>query len=218
MTDEFGIPKFEKTFLHVDIEAQYGNAVVPSFNSSGKPDLLGWDEAMENSETQIDTLVRIYHEDLVEVCKKAIDKYFSNVDLNDAYMCDDVALVASTYYDTEDDGPTLKWFWQEVVQEAYCYEENLSRVDFYGNDYEWDDQEKLHKQIPTISDFIHFIQEEASDHVRYYEKGNMSDYFPINYRLDNLRKLMELAEELYGDHYAISQSFIRDHLSGGENG
>jgi len=193
--------QIEKRLRHIDIAIEYGNAIVPSFNSSGKPDLLGWDEAMEDSETASDLLVRVYHKDLVGVCKDAINQSFADVDLNDVYESDDVAIIANYFYDTEENGPTLKWYWEEIVQEAHCYEENLSTVDFHGNDYDWDDQEKLHKQIPAISDFIHFIQEEASDHVRYYEKGNMSDYFPISYRLDNLRKLMELAEKLYGDHY-----------------
>lgn len=196
MTDQF-----EKRLRHIDIEIEYGNAIVPSFNSSGKPDLLGWDEAMEDSETASDLLVRVYHKDLVEVCKDAINQSFADVDLNDVYESDDVAIVANYSYDTEDNGPTLKWYWEEIVQESHAYFENLSQVDFFGNKYEWGDKDKLHKQIPALSDFIYFIEEEASDHVRFYEKGNPNSYFPISYRLENLRKLMELAEEIYGDHY-----------------
>ena len=184
--------KNKEIFRHIDVYIEYSNAVVPNFDVRGKPDLLAWDQAMESHQPNKEPLARIYKKDIAELCEEAIYEHFEGVDLTIEF--DEV-------YDTEDDGPTLKWYWADIVQEAYCYENNLSQVDYYGKDFEWGDEEKLHKQVPPISDFIHFIEEEASDHVRYYEKGNSNDYFPLKCRLDNLRKMMELAEKLYGDNW-----------------
>lgn len=192
MTDKDG-----KKFRYVDVYIEYDNAVVPDFDSYGKPDLLGWDAAMDAHEADREPLARIYKKDLVEVCKEAITESFEDVNLNEVYERDYVTIEFDEVYDTEEDGPTLQWFWKDIVQDAYCYEENLSQVDIDGQDFDWDEKKNLYKQVPPISDFIHFMEEEASAHARYYQKGNSSDYFPIEFRLDNLRKLMELAEKLY---------------------
>ena len=193
--------KNKEIFRHIDVYIEYSNAVVPNFDVRGKPDLLAWDQAMESHQPNKEPLARIYKKDIAELCEEAIYEHFEGVDLNEVFESDHVTIEFDEVYDTEDDGPTLKWNWADIVQEAYCYENNLSQVDYYGKDFEWGDEEKLHKQVPPISDFIHFIEEEASDHVRYYEKGNSNDYFPLKCRLDNLRKMMELAEKLYGDNW-----------------
>lgn len=197
------IDKDGKKFRYVDVYIEYDNAVVPDFDSYGKPDLLGWDAAMDAHEPDREPLIRIYQKDLVEVCKEVITESFEDVNLNEVYERDYVSIEFDEVYDTEEDGPTLRWFWEDIVQEAYCYEMNLSQVDIDGKDFDWDEKENLYKQVPPISDFIYFMEEEASAHARYYQKGNGSDYFSIDFRLDKLRKLMELAEKLYdkGNRY-----------------
>ena len=51
------------------VSVSYSNAVVPSFNSRGKPDLLAWDEAMDEHEDSEDTLAIFYDPDVLEACK-----------------------------------------------------------------------------------------------------------------------------------------------------
>tara|TARA_Y100001938_G_C7902162_1_gene335223 strand:- start:62 stop:658 length:597 start_codon:yes stop_codon:yes gene_type:complete len=194
------IDKNDKNFRHVDVYIQYSNAVVPNFDEKGKPDLLAWDEDMQSHEPDREPLATIYQKDIAEVCEKAIRQSFNDVNLNEVYESDYVSIEFDEVYDTKEDGPTLQWYWEDIVQDAHAYEKHLSQVDYHGEDFKWENQEELYKQVPPISDFIHFIEEEAASHVTYFQKGNSSDYFPIRFRLENLRKLMELAEKLYGSN------------------
>lgn len=187
--------KDKKIFRHIDVYIHYDNAVVP--DCSG--DVLGWNEALESHEADREPLAKIFKKNIAEVCKQAIEKHYENVNLNEIYESDYVSIEFDEIYDTEENGPTLQWYWKYIVQDAYAYHENLSQVDRDGKEFEWEDEEKLFQQVPPISDFIHFIQEEAASHVEYFQEGNHDDYFPIEFHLENLRKMLELAEKLYGN-------------------
>ena len=56
---------------------EFGNAVVPEFNSSGKPDLLAWDEAMDETSTQKEIRAVLWDGDLV---KSVVDHLESQIE------------------------------------------------------------------------------------------------------------------------------------------
>ena len=60
------------------VSVSYSNAVVPSFNSRGKPDLLAWDEAMDEHEDSEDTLAIFYDSDVLEACKPIIEEMYTD--------------------------------------------------------------------------------------------------------------------------------------------
>ena len=74
------------------VKISYSNAVVPEFDSSGRPDLLGWDAAMESHDSEEEVLAVFHDDDIASLCKPVIKEFFEDVDLNEMYQSDDVDL------------------------------------------------------------------------------------------------------------------------------
>jgi len=47
------------------VSISYSNAVVPNFDSHGRPDLSGWDDAMDSHEDSEDTLAIFHNPDVL---------------------------------------------------------------------------------------------------------------------------------------------------------
>ena len=183
------------------VKISYSNAVVPEFDSSGRPDLLGWDAAMESHDSEEEVLAVFHDDDIASLCKPVIKEFFEDVDLNEMYQSDDVDLRFQKMPPPENrtiPETTTAWFWKEIVQDtSVFYDHELGEKDRDGEEYQWEDDELLHKQIPAMDDFLHFVKEEACQYVEYYRPRNMSDYFEMDYMLSNLTKMYELARMWY---------------------
>jgi len=169
----------------------YSDAVVPEFDSSGRPDLLGWDDAMESHQPEEEVLAVFHDEDIAALCKPVIKGFFDDVntlDLKEVYQSDDVELKFET---REEKIKTTKWFWEEIVQDtSVFYDHSLGEKDADGKEYQWEDEAALHKQVPAMDDFLFCVKEEACFRVE----------DPRSNALNNLEQMYQLADKWYGEN------------------
>ena len=169
----------------------YSDPPVPEFDSSGRPDLLGWDDAMESHQPEEEVLAVFHEEDIAELCKPVIKAFFNTLDddvIKEVYQSDDVELKFET---REEKIKTTKWFWEEIVQDtSVFYDHSLGEKDVDGKEYQWEDEEVLHKQVPAMNDFLFFVKEEACFRVK----------DPRSNALNNLEQMYRLADKWYGEN------------------
>ena len=95
------------------------------------------------------------------------------------------------YLRIEEIRKTAKWFWEEIVQDtSVFYDHSLGEKDVDGKEYQWEDEEALHKQVPAMNDFLFFVKEEACFRVE----------DPRSNALNNLEQMYQLADKWYGEN------------------
>jgi len=140
------------------VSISYSNAVVPSFDSRGKPDLLAWDEAMDEHEDSEDTLAIFYDPDVLEACKPIIEEMYADEEkLMEQYESDYVYLNFHKPPPVrEEDKPTLKWFWNDVVGDFFDCEkwrdEDGNILDDAGKPFDWN-SDGLYNQKPSLENY-----------------------------------------------------------------
>ena len=176
------------------------NPPVPSFDSNDKPDLLGWDAAMESYEPD------------------------SNV-LATANDRDDAAMIASMLadeYDNEEEGSFVTWGlahdqteeeptliqrlfnWWEDYRDWFCEleEYNLTEVDDQGNPYDWENDNVLYTQVPSYHDFMTIMAHRAARDVFYCNNNlDASPKSKRRWKESYMEDLWTLHDMLYDTDY-----------------
>ena len=141
------------------VSISYSNAVVPSFDSHGKPDLLGWDDAMDSHQDSEDTLAIFHDPDVLEACKPIIEKMYSDEEkLREEYQSDYVDLKFWKPSPVrEEDKPTLKWFWDNVIGDHFDYrkweDEDGKILDYFGKEYDFE-TDGYYSQYPSKKHYL----------------------------------------------------------------
>ena len=129
---------------------EYYNVIVPEFDSRGCPDLLGWDEAMDDADDDEQDVWATFHdEDIAKLCKPVIEDFFNkhHKDQYDEFMSGEPTFLFRVVIEDDDDNSpaNLHWFWDEVIGDYFNWDlvEEISKHDY--------DYENFNKNILNIS-------------------------------------------------------------------
>lgn len=190
----------KQKFKYVHAYIQHSNAVVPEFDSRGKPDLLGWDDAVASHKPDTDPIALFYTKDYAELCKPVIDQYYESVDLNEVYEADNVDIVWQEVW--EDSDVDIKFFWEHIV----CVDMGFSpedhgwdpdATDKLGNDYVWN-TDHLFTQVPKFDDFVKSCQHRISGELESVrEPWDISQEDAISNAVEDFNKMLSLLVKYY---------------------
>jgi len=185
----------------------YGNAVVPNFDSRGKPDLLAWDDAMDDHEDDEDKLAVFYNPDVLKACKPVIEEMYSDEKkLREKYESDNVDLEFRKKPPVRDeDKPTLKWFWDNVVGDFFDYSkwenEEGKILDHSGKEYDWEGGGFYNQYPPKEHYIIACMDCLKSDMAGCIEPYDVSDtVWDADFHM-YAQNMVELGRKLYNFRY-----------------
>ena len=190
-----------KKFKYTEAYIEYSNAVVPEFDSKGKPDLLGWDDAVASHQPNTDPIAKFYSKEYAEICKPVIEGFYKDIDLNEVYEADDVDIVWNEVWEAK---PSLdiKWFWDEII----CidngfnpddHEWSAEEKDKDGNEYLWN-EDGLFSQVPKYTDFVKSCQIHIENEMDFLKNPyDISQEEAIDNAVDEFSKILQLIVKYY---------------------
>ena len=192
---------------------EYYNVIVPEFDSRGCPDLLGWDEAMQNADDDEQDVWATFHdEDIAKLCKPVIEEFFNkhHKDEYDEFMSGEPRFLFKEVDDNDDDDEpaNLDWFWDTVVDAGSgCFDfrmwENKDGkiVDSEGKEFDWEG-DGYRKQKPSFQNYLAACQQHlAYDFAHAIRPVDCSSENIFNWLQRDQEKLIFLGKELYNDMY-----------------
>ena len=189
------------------VSISYSNAVVPNFDSRGRPDLLGWDDAMDSHQDKEDTLAIFHDPDVLEACKPIIKKMYADEEsLREEYQSDYVDLNFRKVPPVkEEDKPTLKWFWDVVIDDFFDYEkwkdEDGNIFDDLGNPFDWEGG-GFYSQKPSLENYkIACMDYLSGDFGGAIEPEDAPASVWESEFQEAAEKMMQLGRELYNSDY-----------------
>ena len=194
------------------VSISYSNAVVPSFDSRGKPDLLAWDEALDEHEDSEDTLAIFYDPDVLEACKPIIEEMYADEEkLMEQYESDYVDLnFRKPPPVREEDKPTLKWFWNDVVGDFFEYgkwrDEDGNILDDAGKPFDWDSDD-IYNQKPSLENYkiacMDYLIGDLGGAIQ-PEDDAPASVWESEFQ-EAAKKMMELGRKLYNPYYDLEE-------------
>lgn len=192
----------ERKYNRTEVFIQYSNAVVPEFDSKGKPDLLGWDDAVASHIPDRDPIATFYSKDYANICMPAINDHHKDIDLRKVYDADDADVYVHHIHDEEEELSTA-FFWEEIVNvgngfspEDHGWDKDATDKD--GNEYLWN-EEDLFQQAPKYDDFVKSCQHRLMLELGWcVDPTEMSQEDAVRESVNELNKMMELAVKVYG--------------------
>jgi len=189
---------------------EYYNVIVPEFDSRGCPDLLGWDEAMDDADDdEQDVWATFYDEDIAKLCKPVIEDFFNkhHKDQYDEFMSGEPTFLFRVVIEDDDDNSpaNLHWFWDEVIGDYFNWDLWVDKddkiVDSEGKEFDWDGEGYL-KQKPSFNHYIIACEQ----HLRGLLENcirpvDCSSDTWFNILQSEQKKLISLGKELYNDMY-----------------
>lgn len=171
----------------------------PSFDSRGKPDLLAWDDAVEDWEPE-ETFVASAQN------KEDAEKIFSL--LREKYDSDEESTELEIQECKEEEMSLSDWW--EWNQDRFCNPDdyNLTENDDEGEPYNWEDGELLKKQVPSYHDFITLLAVDAVRDV--FDSNNCLEMSMSGKRLRNQKRmdsLWSLHDKLYKEDLEYHMAF-----------
>lgn len=195
----------ERKYNRTEVFIQYSNAIVPEFDSKGKPDLLGWDDAKASHIPDKDAIATFYSKDYANICMPAINDYHKDIDLSEVYEADDADVYVHHIYDEEE--LSIAFFWEEIVDvgngfspEDHGWDKDATDKD--GNDYLWN-EEGLFQQVPKYEDFVKSCQNHLRLELNWcIDPDETSQEEAVRGSVREIAKMMELAVKIYGRRYS----------------
>lgn len=165
---------------------------VPDFDHRGKPDLLGWDDAVDAWSPEKTVIATVYDkDDAKEILALLQPKYDSKEEATELEI---------QKHQQEEESYTLEDWWKDN-DECFCDLDyyGLTEKDDKGNPYNWDDRDILYQQKPSYHDFISLLAHEAASDV--FDNNNCVDCtmdMKRQYNQKKMDKLWKLHDSLYG--------------------
>jgi hypothetical protein len=191
-----------KTIMGVNWE----NEIVPDFDSYGRPDLLKWDNDMDNDIPEFEKWATFYDEEAADACRPVLkelqEQQAKDYDPSDPdYDRDYPPEFEEKKQNLE---PSWEWFWKDWIQadlgfECHSYgwgkmEDDLGKPypmsKKYPGEYDWD---YICSTAPSRENFVATVTEEV--------KSQIFQVFEDGFDLENLFEEIENAHELYKKHY-----------------
>ena len=163
---------------------------VPDFDHRGKPDLLGWDDAVDAWEPEETVIATVYDKDDAEKILALLKpKYDSQEEAEE--------LEIRKHW--QEEPYTLQDWWSDYDQH-FCELEyyGLTEKDDEGKPYDWEDGDILYQQKPSYHDFITLLAHTAAGDV--FDNNNCVDWTmdqKRQYNQQKMDKLWTLHDKLY---------------------
>ncbi len=193
----------KRKYKSTEVYIEYSNVVLPEFDSKGKPDLLGWDDAVQANQPDRDSIATFYSPEYEKVCMPAILEHSKSVDLCEVYEADDAEIVVEHKY-AEEEKESIPFFWEEIVDvgngfspQDHGWDENATDKD--DNEYLWNEDEFL-QQIPKYKDFVKSCQHYLGRELEWcLAPDGTSQADAVDCSIKELTKMMQLAVQIYGN-------------------
>jgi len=140
---------------------KYVVACVPEFDDFGSPDLLAWDDAMDEHENDTEIWATFNDDEAAKLCAPILKELFESREENAKEKCDEPVFIAEEVRNAERKPFTLADWWDEYYD--YWWEESeahdeLTDKDDDGAPLDW---ENIHEQRPSYHDFMTIMAHEA---------------------------------------------------------
>jgi len=135
---------------------EYSVAVVPPFDSSGRPDLLAWDDAMDSHENDVDIWATFHDDEAADLCEPVLRDLFKSREDAARQECDEPVFICESVKPTTAEKLDIEYFWQDILDLGNGFDPDefgWSDTDNTGNEYAWN-EDALEKQVPKPDDYL----------------------------------------------------------------
>lgn len=186
---------------------EYSVAVAPSFDSSGRPDLLAWDDAMDSHENDVDIWATFHDSEAADLCEPVLRDLFKSREDAAREECDEPVFICENVKPTATEELDIGYFWQDILDLGNGFDPDefgWSDTDKSGDEYAWN-EDTLEKQVPKPDDYLSVAMNDLR--VELECAFNPYDISPSEaeaFALEKFQNILRLGIQLYrrkGDYY-----------------
>ena len=201
---------------------RWENEIVPEFDSHGRPDLLGWDEAMANDVPDFEKWATFHDEEAADACRPVLKglqeqraKDYEGIDRDWDHDYPPEFEERLTVKNKKDD-PDWKWFYEDFLSiDGFCPDDYgwVNMLDAYdkpypkgvANDngkeddnYDWD---YILSTAPSIENFKAMI----SDNIKLMVEWTFTRCEPLGIEtfVEDIERVYQLYRDTYDETWAM---------------
>ena len=200
---------------------RWEHEIVPEFDSHGRPDLLGWDEAMHNDVSEFEKWATFYDEEAADACRPVLkelqEQQAKDYDPSDPDYDRDYPpeFEEKETVKNKKDSPDWKWFYEEfLLVDGFSPEQYgwVNLLDAYDKPYpeivtdgithlDWD---YVLSTAPSIENFKIMVK----NHIKLMTEWTFTNCEPL--MLQDFFEEVEQVYELYRDTYDEDWTLFHD--------
>jgi len=179
---------------------EYSVAVVPTFDRSGRPDLLGWDEAMDNHENDVDIWATFHDAEAADLCEPVLRDLFKSREEAAREECDEPVFVCESVKPKMAEKLDIEYFWQDILDLGNGFnpdEFSWSDTDNSGKEYAWN-EDALEKQVPKADDYLSVAMNDLRSELEFaFNPYEISTSEAEAYAVEKFQNILRLGIQLY---------------------
>lgn len=179
---------------------EYSVAVVPTFDRSGRPDLLGWDDAMDSHENDVDIWATFHDDEAADLCEPVLRDLFKSREDAAREECDEPVFICESVTPTTAEKLDIEYFWQDILDVGNGFDADefgWSDTDNSGKEYAWN-EDSLEKQVPKAEDYLSVAMNDLRSELEFaFNPYDISPSEAEAFALEKFQNILRLGIQLY---------------------